>query len=257
LFGEGGIEGPEMGFLQRGVTNVQGATRGGGGISGLAGLSAAQQINQQYFQGKLTPADIVNLQQTVNDPAGLESLAEEYGVDIDGEEVSGAMQQMRVTETGRMARTALSGQRGAERLMMGQAAGARTLRERMAAGRFGEIGRGVQRGAAPIEPIPGQIGPPAPFRVGEQAAMAPAIGGPAGQLAAGMAQVDATKIVTGLETLGREQLPAVNKALSDLVTRAEEVLSRGAKPPTLLQVFANPTGLPADHGKRSAPPLSK
>lgn len=253
LFGAEGIEGPEMGFIQKGITNVQQGTRGGGGITGLAGLAAAQDINRRFFQGKLSPADVVNLQQTVTDPGGIEALAEDYGVEVNGEEVAAAMGETRVQETGRLARTALSGMRGAERLMVGQAAGARTLSERVAAGRFGEFGAGPTRG----EPLAGQIGPPAPFRVGEQAALAPAIGGPAGQLAAGMAQVDATKIVTGLQTLGRDQLPAINRALSELVTRAEEVLTRQDKPRTMLQIFANPMGLPDDKGNRSAPSANK
>jgi hypothetical protein len=258
MFGAAGIEGAEMGFVQRGMTNIQEATRGGGGMAGLAGFAAAENVNREFFGGKLSPADIANLQQSMNDPAGLEALAAEYGVDVNGEEVSQAMQQGRVTEAGRIARIAMPGMRGAERLAVGQMAGARTMTERVAAGQFGgAITRaGVARGEG--APIPGQFpdvyGPmPAPT-VAAMAAAAPAIGGAAGALAVGMQQIDATKIVSGLETLGNQQLPALNKALSDLIDRAEKVLAGEIKPPTHLQVFGDiMSGRSFDPGQVSAP----
>jgi hypothetical protein len=258
LFGGSGIEGQEMAFTQRTMTNMLQAGRAGGGIAGLARLSAAQDINRRFFKGRLSPAGIALLQQNVEDPAGLERIAKDLKVDIDGQAVSAEMQAQTITEQGRLAEMAVPGDPYARALVASQTGQTGTVGGGLAAADITrtQIVRGVERGegAARPEQFPEVFGPLQRPTVGGMAEAAR--GTEAAQMAIRMQQVEAEKIVTGLNTLGNRQLPAINKAFGELIERANEVLAGGAQQKTIADIAGSGAleKIMSQGGGRSAPP---
>lgn len=241
----GSMEGPQAGFAMGTMDFMRNTSRSDSGIGAVAGLKNAQGFGQKYGL-KLDFADELRLAQLQNDPEGMASFLKSKGRDDlagNAENMSKEFNAGAVESTQSMTE-GLLGKRGSD-YSLGRARGVSTLTQgvefdrQMAAIRGGGAGgdadgRALQfdENGAPYmgvrtreetDPITGKstLQPMSPLESMERSA-SKATGAPE---ARALAEVDSKKIAEGLNNLG-STLPLLNTALANLITRANEVLSR-------------------------------